>query len=272
MEIINSNILEAGERIDNIGFGGLKLIQKPEEFCYGVDAVILADFAARGGLRWEKEGRTGPDGYRGSLAVCDLGTGTGIVPFILSHKLPQAEVIVGLEVQEGSADRARRGVALNELEDKVKIVEGDVSDTLVPLRLKQAAGVEAFDIVVTNPPYFEEGKGPTGGSEAKMIARTESTGTLEDFIRTASKLLKDKGDFYIVHRPSRLADICCLCRQYKIEPKAMRFVSPKEGEEPNILLLHGVRSGGRELRVRKPLAVYNADGSYTQEINIIYER
>ena len=272
MDCAFSDILREGERLDNIGFGDLKLIQKPDEFCYGVDAVILADFAARGGMRWEEGNKNGPGGYRGRLSVCDLGTGTGIIPFILSHKLPQAEVIAGLEVQKDSAERAIRGAALNGLSDKVRIVHGDVSDNDSLARLKEEAETEGFDIVVTNPPYFEGGSGLTGKNEAKYIARSETTGKLEDFIKAAAYLLKEKGDFYMVHRPSRLADICWICRKYRIEPKAMRFVSPTLSDEPNILLFHGVLGGGRELRVRKPLAVYDENGNYSQEINIIYER
>lgn len=264
--------LQDGERLDNIGFGGFRLIQKPDEFCYGVDAVLLADFAARGGGRFKTdESGHVVNGYNGSVTAADLGTGTGIIPLILNHKIPALTRIAGLEVQEASAERAVRNMKLNGVADKINIICGDVSDADAIDRLGAVAG-GAFDIVTMNPPYFEDGKGPTGGNEAKMIARTESSGTLEHFIQAAAKLLKDRGDLYIVHRPSRLADICCLCRQYKIEPKAMRFVSPKIGEEPNILLVHGVRCGGRELRIRKSLAVYNEDGSYTQEINMIYER
>lgn len=265
-------ILKEGERLDNIGFGELRLIQKPEEFCYGVDAVILADFVARGGGRWEEPNQKGPTCYRGNLSVADLGTGTGIIPFILTHKLPQADVIVGLEVQEDSADRASRGIMLNDLEDKVKVVTGDVSDSAVIKMMKDAADVEGFDIVVTNPPYFEGGSGLKGNNSAKTIARSETTGTLEHFIKTAAALLKEKGDFYMVHRPHRLADICTLCRKYRIEPKAMRFVSPTLEDEPNILLFHGVLGAGRELKIRKPLPVYDGNGNYSKEINIIYER
>ncbi len=264
--------IQNGERLDNIGFGELMLIQKPDEFCYGVDAVLLSDFAASGGGRYRAESYGRADaGYSGKVSVLDLGTGTGIVPLILSHKISSAVKIVGLEIQAASAERAIRSVALNRLSDRIKILCGDVSESGTLDKLSEMAG-GAFDIVTTNPPYFESGKGPISNNKAKMIARTESTGTLEDFISAASKLLKDKGDFYMVHRPARLVDICCLCRKYKIEPKAIRMVSPREGEEPNILLLHGVRSGGRELKVRKPLAVYNADGGYTHEINMIYER
>ena len=211
----NSGIkIKEGERLDNIGFADLRLLQKPEEFCYGVDAVILADFASSGGGRWEE------CGYRGSVYAADLGTGTGIIPVILSHKIKAAEKIVGVEVQDGSFDRACRNVEINQLQEKLVMVQGDVSDKQLADKVKHivlekadiSTGFKGFDIVTCNPPYTEGGKGLDGKNQAKFIARTETTGTLEDFIRTAAALLKEKGDFYMVHRPSRLADICCLCR------------------------------------------------------------
>lgn len=274
MKDVNSitEILENGERLDSIGFGDIKLIQKPEEFCYGIDAVLLADFAAKGGGRWDDAAKQGTFSYRGNLSAADLGTGTGIIPFILSHKVPALSKIVGLEVQEGSAERAKRSVHLNGLEDKIEILRGDVSNPEIVMTAKDTAGCKGFDIVTTNPPYVEGTRGLSNDNSAKMIARCETTGTLEDFIRTAAALLKERGDFYMVHRPSRLADICCLCRKYRIEPKAMRFVSPRDGEIPNILLFHGVLGGGRELKIRKPLSVYDENGNYTHEVNRIYER
>lgn len=282
--------IKEGERLDNIGFADLRLLQKPEEFCYGVDAVILADFAASGGGRWDE------CGYRGDVYAADLGTGTGIIPIILSHKVKAARKIVGVEVQDGSFDRACRNVEINGLQERLVMVQGDVSDKKLAAKVKSLISemdvdrkdgndesekadnnklFKGFDIVTCNPPYTEGGKGLDGKNQAKFIARTETTGTLEDFIRTAAALLKDKGDFYMVHRPSRLADICCICRKYRIEPKAMRFVSPAAAEIPNILLFHGVLGGGRELKIRQPLAVYETiDGKkdFSQEIKKIYER
>ncbi len=287
----DSAVIYEGERLDQIGFGNLRLLQKPEEFCYGIDAVLLADFAASRG--WQK---TDEGGYRGLVTACDLGTGTGIIPLILSHKLSDS-LIIGVEVQQGSYERACRNVILNELQTRLLMMQGDVNCRELPFRVREAAGEfyrksiggiypenssdkginldgmpSGFDLVTVNPPYTESGRGLDGKNQAKMIARQETTGTLEDFIRTAALLLKEKGDFYLVHRPSRLVDICCLCRKYRIEPKALRFVSSKLTEAPNIMLLHGVLSGGRGLRMQSPLAVYDGDGQYTQEINMIYER
>lgn len=251
-----------GERLDKTGFGELKIIQKPEEFCYGVDAVILADFAA-GRIR-NSEALNGSR-IRKSI---DLGTGTGIIPLILSHKTAIPE-IYGLEIQESAYQRAVRNVTSNNLSGRIKIIKGDVADFMTEVE-KSLMGV--FDMVVTNPPYVAKGKGIENNSGAKLIARQETTGRVEDFIGAASKLLKDKGDFFMVHRPSRLVDIIVAMRDNSIEPKEMRFVSPNARKAPNILLIHGVKGGGRELKILDPLFIYDLEGGYTAEINAIYER
>lgn len=281
-----ATFLTAGERLDEIGWNGLRLIQKPEDFCYGIDAVLLADFAATGGGR--RESGTPAEnlqnmGLLGNCAIADLGTGTGIIPLVLSRKMQNASYIFGVEMQEESYKRAVRNVEINHLEDRLKMVLGDVSDRDLSQKMKELLWERkkensenvrnsGFDIVTTNPPYMEGSCGLTSGNTAKMMARHETTGTLEDFIRTGAELLRDKGDFYMVHRPSRLTDICCLSRKYNLEPKAVRFVSPSASEIPNIMLIHCVLFGGRELRMRKPLNVYDEKGQYTQEVKRIYDR
>ena len=237
-----------GERIDDMGFGGLLLIQKPEDFCYGIDAVLLADFA-----KVRKDGN-----------VVDLGTGTGAIPLILSRKTKAAE-IVGVEVQTEAFKRAQRSVALNDLDGRIRIIHADIKalDGTLP------AG--SFDTVVSNPPYNEQGGALTNEREAKMIARHETTAALEDFISTAAELLKDRGDFYLVHRPARLVDIFSLGRLYHLEPKEIRLIHPSPGKTPNIVLVHCVKNGGAELRLLEPLCVYNKEGGYTEAIKKIYK-
>ncbi len=244
------------ERIDSIGFGDLRLIQKPEEFCYGVDAVILADFAA---------------GCNPKTAV-DLGTGTGIIPLILSHKT-EALHIVGLEVQQASYDRACRNVEMNKLSERLKMICGDVKDIAIAGLLLEAAGApEGVDLVTSNPPYMVNGSALTSDNPAKAIARQESSAKLEDFVASAAKLLKRRGHFYMVHRPSRLVDIMCSLRAHKLEPKELRMVAPKPGAEPNIVLIHAIKEAGAELRVLDTLFVHEISGEYTKEINDIYGR
>ena len=130
----------------------------------------------------------------------------------------------------------------------------------------------SFDAVLTNPPYVKGGGGLKNKESAKAIARHETTAELSDFIAEAGMLLKDRGDFYMVHRPGRLVDICVLCRQHKLEPKELRFVSPNKESAPNILLLHCVRHGRPDLKFLDPLYVYKEDGSYTEEVMRLYER
>lgn len=236
-----------GERVDSIGFGNLKLIQKPEDFCYGVDAVILADFASK----------------RKSRLTLDLGTGTGIIPHILSHKTNTAH-IYGIEYQQDSFQRAVRNAKLNHLEHRIQFICANVADFE---DMKDLA-----DVVTANPPYMLESGGISNTNEAKAIARHEIAGTLEDFIKCAATSLKSKGSFYLVHRPSRLVDIFYNCRKYKIEPKEMRLVYPKVGEKANIVLIHCVKNGGRELNMLTPLHIYDKLGNYTRQIEEIYER
>ncbi|MEY8369522.1 tRNA1(Val) (adenine(37)-N6)-methyltransferase [Anaerovoracaceae bacterium 42-11] len=240
-------------RLDRTGFGDLEIFQRPEEFCYGVDAVLLADFAAGGAARRKQACR-----------MMDLGTGTGIVPLILSHKT-QAAYIAGMEVQEGAWQLAEKNRLHNGLESRLEFFHRDVKDF-------DKAQSGTFDVVTTNPPYTEGSCGIESSNRAKAIARHETTASLDDFVRTAAALLKDKGDFYMVHRPGRLVDICESCRKHGLEPKEMRFVSGKPLEKPNIILVHCVKHGNRELRFLHPLYVHNEDGSYSEEVLKIYEK
>ena len=241
-------------RFDETGFGDIGIFQAPEEFCYGVDAVLLADFAAKAANK------------KKNCRIMDLGTGTGIIPLILSHKT-KAPYIAGLEVQDHSFSLVQKNIAYNHLENRIHGFQGDVSAFSLEDEM-----AETFDVVTSNPPYFVGGGGIESKNPAKSIARHETTGSLNDFVRLAAKLLKDKGDFYMVHRPSRLVDICQCCRSHKLEPKELRFVSGKPMEKPNILLIHCVKHGGSELRILEPLAVHREDGTYTDEILKIYEK
>ena len=259
------------ERIDEIGFGTLKLIQEPEEFCYGVDAVLLADFAARqkGFFDVNFDGKpvvSRRDSMK-DAAIVDLGSGTGIVPLILSHKT-NCKKIYGVEVQKNSFDRAVRTSTMNGLQDRVEFFHSDVKE----FWKKEGSFLRGYvDIVTSNPPYTAGKGGLTNSNSAKAIARHETTADLDDFVRCASELLKPKGSLFMVHRPSRLVDLCVAGRACGLEPKEMCLVSPKEGRIPNILLVHMIKGAGRELKILKPLAVYDRDGSYTDKLRKSYE-
>ncbi len=258
------------ERIDQIGFGGLRLIQEPTEFCYGVDAVILADFAARQGGFCEEnfEGRPIVPKRRGSqdCRAVDLGTGTGIIPLILSYKTTCSR-LVGVEIQAGSCARAARSAELNGLQERVHFFCADVKNFCDEAGMELLGSVE---LVTCNPPYTQGQGGLTNRNSAKAIARHETTAGLADFVQCASRLLKPKGSFFMVHRPSRLVDLCAAGRVFGLEPKELCFVSPKEGEIPNIMLVHMIKGGGPELRLLRPLYIYDEAGNYTEELRACY--
>ena len=240
--------LKENERIDDLEFKGYKIIQNSEGFCFGIDSVLLSDFAKD---------------IRNNSRVMDLGTGTGILCILLAGKTNLKE-IVGVEIQEEVYDMAKRSVELNSLQDKVKIINENI------LNLENVFEKGSFDAIVTNPPYKKLNTGLQNESEKKLISRHELTANLEDFIRISKDMLKDKGEFYMVHRPERLVDIIYLMRKYKIEPKQIRFVAPKLSKEPNLVLIKGVKNAKEFLKFDNTLYVYNEDGSYTSELLKIY--
>jgi tRNA1Val (adenine37-N6)-methyltransferase len=237
------------ERIDDLQLQGLRLIQNVESFCFGVDAVLLADFVD----------------VKKNHRVLDIGTGTGVIPILLSGKT-QAKSIIGLEIQESMAEMAGRSVVLNELENRVQIVHGDIK------KYSEYFSKSSFDVVLSNPPYTNKGCGLVNPLDSKAISRHEILCSLEDVVSSAASLLVSGGQFSMVHRPERLADIICCMRSNGIEPKYLRFVHPKPYKKPNMILIKGNRGGNPELKVQEPLYVYNLDGTYTDEINKIYGR
>lgn len=241
------SLKKEGERIDDLQRNGLKILQDPKRFCFGMDAVLLSGFAK----------------VRKDERVLDLGTGTGILPLLLSAKTEGRE-FVGLEVQAESADMAERSVKMNGLTDRIHIVQGNVRNA------EELFGPSSFDVVVSNPPYMIDHHGIQNPNDAKLIARHEVLAGLEDFIQQTARVLRPKGRCYFVHRPFRLADLIVLMRQYGLEPKRMRLVYPFVDREPNMVLLEGVRNGNPRLTVEKPLIVYKAVGEYTDEIHDLY--
>lgn len=241
------NNLRENERIDDLQRNGYKIIQNPSKFCFGMDAVLLSGFA-----QIKKDER-----------ALDLGTGTGIIPLLLSAKTEGIH-FTGLEIQEESADMARRSVALNGLEEKIEIVTGDIKDASARF------GASSFDVITTNPPYMIGDHGLKNDNEAKTIARHEILCDLEDVLRESSRILKTHGRFYMVHRPFRLAEILGKMSEYRLEPKRMRLVYPYIDKEPNMVLIEGLKDGRARMTVEKPLIVYREPGVYMPEIYDIY--
>ena len=253
-------------RTDDTGFGNIKVIQK-KGFGYGVDAVLLAAFAA---------GETGARGIPQGSTAADLGTDCGIVAFILTHKVAGIRV-TGVEKREEAADRAREAVSLNGLEDRVRIITADVSGIAGGTESEETdaetSGLRgAFDAVVSNPPYFRRNSAIPSESGDRYIARHETTADIGDFARAAAAMLRDGGSFYLVHRPDRLADIFSALREAGLEPKEMQMVVPAEAQAANIVLIHAVKGAGAELRMLPQIAVHTPDGGYTDDIMRIYER
>lgn len=244
------------QRLDDTGFGNIRVIQNPG-YGYGVDAVLLAAFAA---------GETGAKRPPEECRIADLGTDCGIVAFILTHKIP-GSVVTGVEKRAEAAERASEAVRMNGLEDRVSIITADVLD------LAGMTGMPgSFDAVVSNPPYFRRAAAIPSSSEDRFIARHETTADIGDFARAAASLLTDGGSFYLVHRPDRLADIFTALRDAGLEPKEMQMAVPSYGKAANIVLIHAVKGAGPELRILPEIAVHTEEGGYTEDILRIYER
>lgn len=242
--------LKENERIDDLEYKGLKIIQNKQGFCFGIDSILLTDFA--------KE-------IKPNSKIIDLGSGTGIIPILLSAKTVNTD-FVGIEIQKSVAEMANRSVELNKLQDRIKIRNRNILD----LKIDYEKG--SFDAVTTNPPYKKRNTGLVNENNKKQISRHEITASLEDFISIASYLLKDYGEFYMVHRPDRLVDILYLMREHNIEPKKIRFVYPNKRKNTNLILIKGIKCGKPFLIFEDNLYVYNENGKYTEEILKIYNK
>lgn len=239
--------LKDQERIDDLGRNGYKIIQNKEKFCFGIDAVLLSDFAkAKPGER-----------------VLDIGTGTGIIPILMEAKT-EGEHFTGLDIQPESIEMANRSVQMNGLSEKIDMVCGDIKEAV------DIFGTASFKVITTNPPYMTDNHGIQNPSEPKAIARHEICCTLDDILRESSRLLKGKGRFYMVHRPFRLAEIMAGCVKYRLEPKRIRFVHSYIDKEPSMVLIEALKGGNSRVKIEPPLIVYKEPNVYTDEIYEIY--
>ena len=240
--------LKENERLDDLQQNGYKIIQSSEVFCFGMDAVLLSSFAVA------KEGDK----------VLDLGTGNGVIPILMEAKTKAAH-FTGIEIQDINVDMAIRSVAFNGLENKIKIVQGDIKEA------STIFGGASFDVVTSNPPYMNENHGLVNANNQKAIARHEILCTLEDVIREASKVLKDKGKFYMVHRPQRMVEIFETLTKYKLEPKRIRLVHPYVDRAANMILIEAIKGANPLLKVEQPLIIYESEGIYTKELYKLYK-
>ena len=240
--------LKENEKIEDLQCKGLRIIQNKKWFCFGMDAVLLTNYCD----------------IKNNSTVVDLGTGTGIIPILLSGKRNYSKAYA-IEIQEEVAEMAKRSVMLNDLQDKIEVLNIDLKDVLNYLPSN------SFDAVISNPPYKLNNSGIVNPSDKKAISRHEIMCSLKDVISTASSLLKQYGRFYMVHRPDRLADIMCILRKYRLEPKQIRFVHPRAAEKPNMILIRASKNGNPELKFDPPLYIYGEDGKYTKDVYDIYQ-
>lgn len=239
--------LKGQEQLVDLERNGLVLIQDRGRFCFGMDAVLLSGFTEI------KRGET----------VLDLGTGTGILPLLMSAKT-EASHLTGLEIQPESVDMAARSVQLNGLSDRIDIVEGDIKNAV------KLFGKASFDVVVSNPPYMTGGHGIVNPSDAKAIARHELLCKFSDVASAAAGVLKPGGRLFLVHRPFRLAEIISTLLSAGLEPKRLRLVYPYADRDPDMVLLMCVKGGKPRLKVEKPLIIWQSKGIYTEEVANLY--
>ncbi len=243
---MKNDLVKPNERVDDLQ-NGFYVIQDPEKFCFGMDAVLLSGFARI------KKGES----------VLDMGTGTGIIPILLRSRT-EGRHFTGLEIQEECAEMAKRSVAYNGLESDVSIVNGDIKEAA------EIFGAASFHVVTCNPPYMIGTHGIKNPHMPKAIARHEVLCALEDVVKAASRVLTDRGRFYMVHRPFRLTEIMNVLTKYKLEPKRMQLVYPYIDREPNMVLIEALKGGNSRITVERPLIVYEKPGVYTKSILDIY--
>lgn len=237
------------ERWDDLQLGGPGIYQDKRQFCFGIDAVLLADFStARKGER-----------------VLDLCAGNGIISILLACKT-QAAHVTGLELSERNCALFQKSVERNEIRDRVTVMQGDVKQSR---SLLAGAG---YDLVVCNPPYMAAGSGLLNEKDEVTWARHEVRCTLEEVLDAAAWAVRPGGRVCMIHRPHRMEDLLFGLRQRKLEPKRFRPVYPKPGEQASMILVEALRGGNSGLVCLPPLMIYDEEGRYTHEIHTIYGR
>ena len=222
--------------MDDLQLNGLKIIQKLKGFRFGIDAVLLSNY-----VKVDK-----------NMNIIDLGTGTGIIPILLSAKT-DAYHITGVEIQPEMAEMAQRSVMHKNLQNRITKEEGDFRNSI------DMFGPGSFDAVVVNPPYTKAGSGLVNPDDAKAVSRHEIFCTLEDIIKVSSGLLKHHGRFFMIHRPERLVDIFFTMREYRIEPKRIRLVHANRKNPANMVLVYGLKNGNPQVTVEAPLYTHESD-------------
>ena len=243
---MNKVCLKVNERLDDLLIKKLKIIQDETEFCFSIDAVLLSHFTT----------------FKNKAKVVDLGTGTGIIPLLLSAR--GFNEVVGLELNPKTADMAQRSFALNNLSDNLKVLNIDLKEATTYLQANH------YDIVTCNPPYWSKDQGKISDNKNIVMARHELTVTLEEIIKTARRLLKYHGRFSMIHLPERLTEIMTLLAKYKIEPKRLQLVQPFINKKPNLIMIEGIVGAKSGLEIMEPFIIYKEDNTYTEMLNQYY--
>lgn len=243
-----SELIKNGERIDDLQCGGLRVIQNPALFCFGTDAVLLANFAH----------------IKSGGQAADLGTGCGVIPILLSQKT-KAGKIHGIEIQEQAADMAMRSVQMNSLQERIEIHHMDLKDAPALL------GHGKMDAVTCNPPYGAQGCGPESSDTSHALSRFEQAAGLEDILEAAFKLLKNGGRFFCIHQSRRLVEILTLMHEKRLEPKRLLPVQPFPGRGANLVLFDCVKLGGPGLDFLPVLTVWEKEGVHTAQMQRLYD-
>ncbi|MGI6488266.1 MAG: tRNA1(Val) (adenine(37)-N6)-methyltransferase [Syntrophomonadaceae bacterium] len=235
------------ETLDDLLVGGLQVIQSRHGYRFSLDAVLLADFAA----------------LKGGERVCDLGTGSGVISILLAWRKKTCQ-ITALEIQESLCNRAMRSVRLNQMEDRIQVLRGDIR------KLDEILPPAGFDLAVANPPFWPAGQGRLPVHEEAAVARHELELTLSQLLAGAAYILKPKGRLALVHRAARLDEIVQLAGEHGLGVQRLRTVHPYRQRSANLVLVEAVKEGRTGIEILPPLVIYNDDGQYTSELLEIY--
>lgn len=247
--------LKENERLDDLGINNLKILQNKNYFCFGFDSVMLANNVKSNSS---------------NNVILDLCSGSGVISVIISAKV-KSKKIIAVELQGAMFDLLKTNIHINNLENKIVALNENITNVnSIRKKIIDETGNGVVDVIVCNPPYKESGTGCVNPDDIKYIARHEVFCKLEDVFCTSSKLLNNKGELYLVHKPERLTDLLVIARKYNLEPKELTFIQPTDDKKPSIVLLKYVKNGGNEINVRKTIIEYDKNGDYTDEICKIY--
>ena len=240
-------LIKEGERLDDLELDSLKIIQNPEKFCFGIDAVLLSSFAK----------------VKKKEQVLDIGTGTGIIPILLSAKTKAAH-IKAVEIQADMADMARRSVLYNKLEDRIEVICGDIKE--VSTGIKKGS----IDVIVSNPPYIKLSHALVNPEDSLALARHEISCSLDEILKISAELLRVQGRIYMIHKAHRLTEIIHKMSLNRLEVKRLRMIHSYKEQKAKMVLIEGVKLGNPWLDIEKPLIIYDSPGAYSKEIKQIY--